>query len=117
MHHLLKNQQFFIPCLHDPTKLQLRTINKDVFKEIFGKENIEEKILESLWKRFEASLFNREDFIKKLKNKIPEIENFFDIWDSTPLKQLTLTATGIAIGHSNLIRLTKFNADLEIWIK
>ncbi len=52
-----------------------------------------------------------------LKGKVPEIDFLFDVWQSTPLKNVMLTSTGIAIGHANVSRVVGFDAELNVWIK
>ena len=48
---------------------------------------------------------------------VPEIRRLDQLWHSTPLKNLSLTTVGIAIGHANLARLSGFKSDLSIWIQ
>jgi hypothetical protein len=40
----------------------------------------------------------------------------FEIWFASPMKNLTLTSVGIAIGHANIKRFAGEFANLSIWI-
>jgi hypothetical protein len=55
--------------------------------------------------------------IALLAPHVPDIEQLFDLWQNTPLKNLKLNSVGIAIGHANAVRVTGFNAPLSAWIK
>jgi hypothetical protein len=47
---------------------------------------------------------------------VPESAELFDVWDNPPLKNLTLTSVGLALGHGYWRRLTNTAAPLRIWI-
>lgn len=40
----------------------------------------------------------------------------FELWDQTPIKNLTLTSVGIALAHANIKKRTGHDFDLSIWI-
>jgi hypothetical protein len=44
------------------------------------------------------------------------MENVFDTWSDSQMKNFTLTSVGIAIGHANIKRLVGEFANLSIWI-
>ena len=44
------------------------------------------------------------------------MENVFDIWENSFIKDFTLTSVGIAIGHANVKRNIGEFTDLSIWI-
>jgi hypothetical protein len=105
---------FLISCLNDSTKLQPDAISFDVFKE--GKDHVglTEAEVQNVWNLFAGTIRDLPDL---LRDKVPEIDLLFDIWNSTPLRQITLTSTGIAIGHANASRVVGFEGGLDIWIK
>jgi hypothetical protein len=47
---------------------------------------------------------------------LPWMAQLFDLWDSTPIPNLTLTSVGIAIAHANIKKRTGCDFDLSIWI-
>jgi hypothetical protein len=53
------------------------------------------------------------DFLLKQR---PQLSELFDIWDNSPMKYMTLTSVGIAIGHANIQRKAGMKFDLTIWI-
>lgn len=47
---------------------------------------------------------------------LPWMAQLFDLWDSTPIKNLTLTSVGIALAHANMKKRTGRDFDLSIWL-
>lgn len=58
--------------------------------------------------------------MNEIKNKCEEIrpymEQVFDVWTSSAMKNFNLTSVGIAIGHANVKRLVGEFTNLSIWI-
>jgi hypothetical protein len=107
-----------IPCLHDPEKLQLNALNKDVFKEKTNDiDGYDEAKMDMAWARFEKTMWSEKEFIENTIDDLPGIDELFVLWRDTPLGRLDLTPVGIAIGHANLTRIAHFDADLSIWIR
>lgn len=44
------------------------------------------------------------------------MKKIFETWESSAIKNFTLTSVGIAIGHANIKRLVGEFSDLSIWI-
>lgn len=105
-----------IPCLNDPTKLQLAALSRDVLDQKSAGLNITKPELDNVYNMFSAHVWSRDEVIQKLAPNYPAVADLFSIWDDTPLKNFKLTTVGIAIGHANLQRLTGFDAHLAIWI-
>ena len=114
---LAKESALYVPCLNDPTKIQIAFLNKDEFDKHAAAHFWKEPEKAALWGLVDSTTMNGEDLIKHIEAKVPEIRQAIEVWDNTPLCRLNLTTVGIAIGHSNLVRLGKFKADLGIWIK
>jgi len=106
--------QWTIPCLTDQSKLQPAAINFDVFKERAAPSNLTDEQLRNVWNLFEGTMT---DPAGRISQVAPDAPLLFDIWSSTPLKNLSLTSVGIAIAHANATRLIGFDAPLEVWIK
>jgi hypothetical protein len=115
---LLDQAGYVIPCLNDSTKLQIKAINKDDFLKLTKTTiQLNEAELTNVWNMFEATIWNGEDFLSNVEKCVPEIRTLAELWNKSPLNKFTLTTVGIAIGHSNLVRTSKLDADLSIWIK
>lgn len=59
---------------------------------------------------------------EEIKSKLKKIgsnfmENLFDIWKNSAMKNMTLTSVGIAIAQANFRRKTGLSLDLDIWIR
>lgn len=108
--------EFIIPCLHDKSKFQINALNKNVLYERLRQHNAEFKA-EELWSVHSENLMDIKDFCAAAKPYYPEVSKLFQAWDETQIRSMTLTSVGLAIGYSNLKRLTDFKADLSIWIK
>lgn len=115
---LLDHAGYVIPCLNDPTKFQIKSINKENFLKLTKTTiQLNEAELTNVWNMFEATIWNGEVFLSNIEKYFPEIRTLAELWNKSPLNKLTLTTVGIAIGHSNLIRTSQLDADLSIWIK
>jgi hypothetical protein len=53
---------------------------------------------------------------EELLCRLPEAAELADVWDTSPLRHLTLTSVGVAIGHGYWRRTTSSAAPLSIWI-
>ena len=71
----------------------------------------------SIWGLIDSTTLNGEELVIHIEKHLPQIRQLIDLWQHTLLNRFALTTIGIAIGHSNLVRLCKLNADLKIWIK
>ncbi len=65
----------------------------------------------------DACMLGATEFQKKISDELPNFDMFKEAWDNTPMKNFTLTTTGIAIGHANFQRLSKMSIPLDTWIK
>jgi hypothetical protein len=106
----------FIPCLHDQTKIQINALNEDVLKsetERMGISLEDTNKLLDLSKKFLMKSDEVKDYLKKVR---PYMDNLFDVWDNSLMKNLTLTSVEIAIGHANVKKNLGEFTDLSIWI-
>lgn len=110
------DQRIFIPCLNDPSKLQVCALNQDVLDgklaEIGASEEDKARI---------KSLFDHDKMsAEEIRNMCVEVRSYmgpvFDFWSSSAAMSFTLTSVGIAIGHANIKRLAGEFSDLAIWI-
>ena len=110
-----RDPELFIECLRDPTKLQLRAMNEDVWSQLASKASLPDNIKQALWKLSKATMMSREEGIEALLPCVPRIRDMADLWDESPLRQLRLTAAGTAIAYS-YASTHDFEADISIWI-
>ncbi len=108
---------FMIPCLNDPTKLQPNAVTQEIFVSIAAPAGLDKGQLDNVWALFQGTMWSEKEFITEMQAMAPEIGALFRVWKDTPLKNLSLTSVGIAIGYANLVRVAPFDADLSIWIK
>lgn len=113
----LDKKELIIPCLNDPTKLQLKAINKEAFIKSCADSDLSQEQLTNVWNMFEATIWNGEEFLSSVEKHVPDIRKLVDLWGTSNIQNLNLTTVGIAIGHANLKRLSGINADLSTWIK
>lgn len=114
--HILDGSPLLIPCLHDPSRLQFRALTGEEALDQLKNFDLEEEQRNNVVSVFKGAFMSLEEIKTALIPLIPKFGTFTDLWDSTLLKNLTLTSIGIAIAHSNLRRLCGFEADLSIWI-
>ena len=103
-----------IPSIHDPSKLQPAAINLSVFKTRAADTGVTESELQNVWNLFTNTM---NDIPARTIAAVPDAAVLFDVWKNTPLKNLTLTSVGLAIGHANATRVSGLDAPLNIWIK
>ncbi|MGD9670770.1 MAG: LPO_1073/Vpar_1526 family protein [Hyphomicrobiaceae bacterium] len=113
----VKHPDVFIPCFHDVTKRQLRTLNANAWKEVCEQAGISVEDGGKLWQRFESVQLSDEEVQQKLVGEIPQLKRLFDFWENSNAGTHPLTTIGITIGHSNLMRTWTVEADLGIWVK
>jgi len=108
--------QLVIPCLHNNTLFQINAINEQQIENICEEFSIEPEKVEKL-KQLHGQKMMRPDEIRNyLIGVRPQMANFFELWEGTPIKNMTLTSVGIAIAHANVKRQTGETSDLSIWI-
>ena len=105
-----------MPCLNDNERFQFNFISVEQLIQKLKGIDIEEEERIKLCKMYENTFMDLPEIREALKADCPDFDTFVDLWNSTPLKSLTLTSIGIAIAHSNLRHQTGFSADLSIWI-
>lgn len=106
-----------IPCLNDPDKLQFAAQDRDVFDAKTKDIDLTKDQMNNIWNMFTNTVWSGDAFITKVEPVAPQIRTLARLWKETPLGRFVPNATGIAIGHSNLVRTCKLDADLSIWIE
>jgi hypothetical protein len=108
---------FLIPCLHGNGRFQLSAVNENVFRELGGAVGLDEELITSAWATNVSTLMSPEEMLTSLRAHVPNFAIFTERWTETPLKNLTLTSAGLAIGYSSAARSANFDGDLAIWVR
>ncbi len=106
-----------IPCLNDPGKLQFAALDREVFDAKTKGIDLTKDQLNNSWNMFMNTVWSGDTFLSKVEPVAPQIRTLVRLWSETPLGRFLPNATGIAIGHSNLVRTCQLDADLSIWIE
>ena len=110
------DQRFFIPCLNDPTKTQVRASSKEILEKIFEAHAITLGDRAKIKGLFDVGKMTEKEIKEKCIEIRPYMSELFEIWSASSMKTFTLTSVGIAIGHANIKRLAGEFANLSIWI-
>lgn len=110
------DQRFFIPCLNDPSKVQVRANSKELLDKNFEAHAITPEDRSKITSLFDAGKMNDAEIKDKCIAIRPYMAGLFETWSGSPMKNFTLTSVGIAIGHANIKRLVGVFANLSIWI-
>lgn len=108
-------ERLIIPSIHDSSRFQVNALNKDTLSQRLAEFGIPEKN-DQLWGAHSNGFMTKDEFIQAAAVHYPAIEELITVWDDTPIKNLSLTSVGLAIGYANLKRVAAFQADLGIWI-
>lgn len=110
------DQRFFMACLNDTTKHQVRATSKEALNKLLDLHSIGQEDRTKITSLFDQGLMSDEEVINKCVSIRPYMEQVFTTWASSSMKNFTLTSVGIAIGHANVKRLVGEFANLSIWI-
>jgi hypothetical protein len=110
------DQRFFMSCLNDPKKIQVRANNKDTLEENLDKFEIEASDKENIVDLFNLNRMSNVEIKEKCIEIRPYMKTVFDIWNDSLMQNFTLTSVGISIGHANIKRFVGEFSDLSIWI-
>lgn len=108
--------RFFIQCLNDPSKLQVRANNKEILENNFVACGTPQEDRQKITELFDIGMMNHLEIRQKCVEIRPYMESVFDTWSNSKMGSFTLTSVGIAIGHANIKRLVGEFAKLSIWI-
>ncbi|EUB72669.1 hypothetical protein PMI27_004591 [Pseudomonas sp. GM41(2012)] len=110
------DSNFFIPCLNDSSKIQVRANNLTMLNQNLNNHNISTEDQEKIIELFSMGKMSNPEIREKCISIRPFMETVFDSWENSKIKSFTLTSVGMAIGHANIKRLTGEFASLSIWI-
>jgi hypothetical protein len=107
--------RFFVPCIRDHTRLQINALHDDVIDQATEEAGVG-GLADSLRQLSNVGRMPDDEIHAELLLRTPEISEIVDIWEKSPLHNLTLTTVGIAIGHAYWRRTTKSPEPLSTWI-
>jgi hypothetical protein len=110
------DSRFFIPCLNDPSKMQVRANSKELLDKNLETQEISPEDRVKITALFDTGKMNDAEVKQKCISIRPYMKDLFESWSGSPIQNFTLTSVGIAIGHANIKRLVGEFADLSIWI-
>lgn len=111
----LQDTNVFIPCLRDNSRLQLAIVSEedlDALLVSLGRPDLKTQLQHVL----NLGVMSEQEAHTEIVERAPEMEELFHAWGASPLKNMTLTSVGIAIGHGYWRRVTGLQAPLSTWI-
>lgn len=110
------DSRFFIPCLNDMSKLQVRANSKENLEKYLDAEGVSPEDRAKIVELFDLGKMSESEIKEKVIALRPYMAEVFDIWTNSPMQTFTLTSVGMAIGHANIKRLIGEFASLSIWV-
>lgn len=110
------SSQVVVPCLNDPSKLQIRALNKDSLKKILDAMSVPTADRAQIEALFEVNRMSESEVRDKLVSIRSYMGELSRLWSTSAMQNFTLTSVGMAIGHANVKRLVGEFANLSIWI-
>lgn len=108
--------RFFMPCLNDASKWQVRANSKELLEKYLEREAITPEDRTKILELFNIGKMSEVEVKDKVIAIRPYMAEIFETWTNSPMRKLTLTSVGMAIGHANIKRLVGEFANLSIWI-
>lgn len=108
--------RFFIPCINDPSKFQVRSNSKETLEIYLDKEGVTPEDRKNIIELFDLGKMNELEIKEKLIAIRPYMAELLEMWTNSAMQSFTLTSVGMAIGHANIKRLIGEFASLAIWI-
>ena len=110
------DSRFFIPCLNDLSKLQVRANSKENLEKYLDAEGVPPEDRAKIVELFDLGKMSESEIKEKVIAIRPYMTEVFEIWTNSSMQTFTLTSVGMAIGHANIKRLIGEFASLSIWI-
>jgi hypothetical protein len=110
------DHRFFMQCLNNPEKLQIRANSLEILNSLLGDSGCIPEDMEKIRALFTVNSMTHEEIAEKVIEIRPYMKNVFDVWDSSEMASFVLTSVGICIAHANLKKIIGEFANLDIWI-
>jgi hypothetical protein len=108
--------RFFAICLNDPSKVQVRAINKEYLEKVLEANAISPEDRAKITALFDVGKMDHAEIKNKCIELRPYMSGLFETWSESAMKSFSLTSVGIAIGHANIKRLAGEFTNLSVWI-
>jgi hypothetical protein len=114
---LVDNNRLFTRSLLTQDGLQINAMTKDTFDELAAENGLDSAVAKNVWDQAINNLGTDEQIISRLSALCPSLLVANAKWNESPLKNLDLTALGLAIGHTRMSQIPNAaSADISIWI-
>ena len=110
------DSRFFIPCLNDATKWQVKANSKESLEEHLDTQGVSDADRAKISALFDLGKASEPEIKEKVIAIRSYMSEIFETWSNSPMRTFSLTSVGMAIGHANIKRLIGEFADLSIWI-
>jgi hypothetical protein len=110
------DERFFIPCLNDPSKMQVRALNKLLLDNNLETHEISPEDHAKINDLFNLGKMTEAEIKEKCVEIRPYMSGVFETWSESEMLDFKLSSVGIAIGHANIKRLVGDFGDLSVWI-
>lgn len=110
------DSRFFIPCLNDPSKWQVKANSKETLEKHLDTQGLSQEDRNKIVELFDLGKMSEPEIKEKLIAIRPYMADVIETWTNSAMRTFTLTSVGMAIGHANIKRLIGEFASLSIWI-
>lgn len=110
------DDRFFMPCLNNPEKIQVRANSGKLLEQNMDASSIGAEDKAKILALFDVGKMSDAEIRETCIKLRPYMEKVFDTWSGSAMNSFTLTSVGMAIGHANIKRLIGEFASLSIWI-
>lgn len=110
------DDRFFVVCLNDPNKIQVKANNNKQLDLMFETHGVNHEDRTKITELFEVGKMTASEIQNKCVEIRPYMKDIFDNWTNSQMRSFTLTSVGMAIGHANVKRLVGEFASLSVWI-
>ena len=110
------DSRFFIACLNDQSKLQVKGLNKADTEKYLEAQGVSDEDKAKILALFDAAKMGAPEIKNKVISIRPYMAQVFEVWNDSEMQSFNLTSVGMAIGHANIKRFVGEFARLAIWI-
>jgi hypothetical protein len=107
---------YFITCLNDSSRLQISFLNEQTLEMAFDRDDVPADDRTKLKSLFATNQMSEEEVLATVVGIRPYMSELFNVWNESAMTTFTLTSVGVAIAHSNLLRVTGHKSDLALWV-
>jgi hypothetical protein len=111
-----KYSALLIKCLHDSDKMQFFGLSRPILLDNLSHHGVQEQEAQKLTNLYDSTLMGYAEIKELLLNLCPYMENVFDVWHGSSMKNVNLTSVGIAIAHANTKKQCGEFGNLSSWM-